>query len=197
MKEVFGYTSCRQISEMLFSIAFFHVSEYTLAIIFHGKSNVTLKSLLISKNYLVAMIFSLLEYLVEIYLFPGLKEHWWISNFGLAMVVIGESIRKLAIITAGRAFTHQIKVDHEEHHELVRHGVYGFVRHPGYSGFLMWSVGTQIMLCNPISMVAFALVVWRFFSQRIPYEEYFLEQFFGSRYEVYAEQVPSGIPFVN
>ncbi|KAK1390227.1 Protein-S-isoprenylcysteine O-methyltransferase [Heracleum sosnowskyi] len=195
--EVFGYTACQQISEMLFSIAFFHVSEYILAIIFHGKSNVSLKSLLISKNYLVAMIFSLLEYLVEVYFFPGLKEHWRISNFGLAMVVIGEIIRKLAIITAGRAFTHLIKVYHEEHHELVRHGVYGFVRHPGYSGFLIWSVGTQVMLCNPISTVLFALVVWRFFSQRIPYEEYFLRQFFGSRYDAYAHQVPSGIPFVN
>ncbi|XP_074332592.1 protein-S-isoprenylcysteine O-methyltransferase A-like [Apium graveolens] len=197
MTDFFGYTACRQISEMLFSLAFFHVSEYILAIIFHGKSNVTLKSLLISKNYLVAMIFSLIEYLVEVYFFPDLKVHWRISNFGLSMVVIGEIIRKLAIITAGRAFTHLIKVYHEEHHELVRHGVYRFVRHPGYSGFLIWSIGTQIMMCNPISTVAFALVVWRFFSQRIPYEEYFLRQFFGSRYDAYAQQVPSGIPFVN
>ncbi|KAK1403187.1 hypothetical protein POM88_002792 [Heracleum sosnowskyi] len=116
------------------------------------------------------------------------QEHWWISNFGLAMVVIGEIIRKLAIITAGRAFTHLIKVRHEEHHELVRHGVYRYVRHPGYSGFLIWSVGTQIMLCNPISSVVFALVVWRFFSQRIPYEEYFLRQFFGSHYDAYAHE---------
>lgn len=197
MTEVFSYTACRHILELLFAIIFFHVSEYILAIIFHGRSNVTLRSLLISKNYLLAMIFSLLEYLIEIYLFPGLKEHWWASNFGLAMVVIGEIIRKLAIITAGRAFTHLIKIYHEEHHSLVTHGIYRFVRHPGYSGFLIWSIGTQIMLCNPISAVAFAVVVWRFFSQRIPYEEYFLRQFFGSQYDDYALKVPSGVPFVK
>ncbi|XWS54378.1 hypothetical protein CRYUN_Cryun10bG0085300 [Craigia yunnanensis] len=195
--EILSYTACRQLSQMLLAIAFFHTSEYILAVSIHGRSNVTLKSLLISKNFLLAMIFSLLEYLLEIVLFPGLKEYWWISDTGLAMVVIGEIIRKLAIITAGQAFTHLIKVYHEEHHQLITHGVYRFIRHPGYSGFLIWSVGTQIMLCNPISTVAFAIVVWKFFAERIPYEEYFLKQFFGSDYEEYARRVPSGVPFVK
>ncbi|GMJ00539.1 ISOPRENYL CYSTEINE METHYLTRANSFERASE B, ARABIDOPSIS THALIANA ISOPRENYL CYSTEINE METHYLTRANSFERASE B [Hibiscus trionum] len=195
--ETLSYSACRQLAQMFFAIVFFHSSEYILAVSIHGRSNVTLKSLLISRNYLLAMIFSLLEYAVEIVLFPGLKEHWWLSNTGLALVVVGEIIRKLAIITAGRAFTHLIKVYHEEHHRLITHGVYRFVRHPGYSGFLIWSVGTQIMLCNPISTIAFAVVVWKFFAERIPYEEYFLKQFFGSYYEEYARRVPSGVPFVK
>ncbi|KAK8521155.1 hypothetical protein V6N12_005066 [Hibiscus sabdariffa] len=195
--EILSYTACRQLSQMFLAVAFFHSSEYILAVAFHGRSNVTLKSLLISKNYLLAMIFSLLEYVIEIVLFPGLKEHWWISDTGLALVVIGEIIRKSAIITAGRAFTHLIKVHHEEHHRLITHGIYRFVRHPGYSGFLIWSVGTQIMLCNPISTIAFAIVVWKFFAERIPYEEYFLKRFFGSEYEEYARRIPSGVPFVK
>ncbi|KAJ0448138.1 putative protein-S-isoprenylcysteine O-methyltransferase [Helianthus annuus] len=147
--ELFSYTASRQ------AVLFFHGSEYLLAIIFHGKSNVTLKSLLISQQYILAMILSILEYLLELYFFPELKEHWWISNFGLLMVVVGEVIRKLAIITAGRAFTHLIQRYHEEHYKLVTHRVYSIVRHPGYTGFLIWSVGTQVMLCNPVSTVAF------------------------------------------
>ncbi|CAK9149569.1 unnamed protein product [Ilex paraguariensis] len=197
MTEIFSYTACRQLSQMFFSIIFFHVSEYILAISIHGRSRVTLNSLLISKNYLVAMIFSLLEYLLEIYFCPGLKEYWWISNFGLAMVVFGEIIRKLAILTAGRSFTHLIKIYHEEDHKLVTQGVYRFIRHPGYFGFFIWSVGTQIMICNPVSIIAFTVVVWLFFSDRIPYEEYFLRQFFRSQYEDYARGVWSGIPFVK
>ncbi|MFS7918849.1 putative protein-S-isoprenylcysteine O-methyltransferase [Helianthus anomalus] len=47
------------------------------------------------------------------------------------MVVVGEVIRKLAIITTGHAFTHLIQRYHEEHHKLVTHGVYSIVRHPG------------------------------------------------------------------
>ncbi|XP_031268377.1 protein-S-isoprenylcysteine O-methyltransferase B-like [Pistacia vera] len=197
MAEIFSDTACRQLSQMFFAVLFFHSSEYVLAIAFHGSSNITLKSLLISKYYLLAMVLSIVEYLVEIFFFPGLKEYWWISNVGLTMVIIGEIIRKMAIITAGRAFTHLIKIYHEEHHQLVTHGVYSFIRHPGYCGFLIWSVGTQIMLCNPISTIGFAIIVWKFFHERIPYEEYFLRQFFGPKYDEYAQRVLSGVPFVK
>ncbi|GMY37479.1 protein-S-isoprenylcysteine O-methyltransferase A isoform X1 [Fagus crenata] len=195
--EIFTYTAYRQLCQMFLAIIFFHSSEYIIAIFIHGTSNVTLKSLLISKNYLAAMIFSLLEYFIEIVLFPGLKEHWWVSNLGLAMVIVGEIIRKTAIITAGQSFTHHIRISQEEHHKLITHGIYRCVRHPGYCGFFIWSVGTQIMLCNPISTIAFAIVVWRFFAQRIPYEEYFLGQFFGPQFEEYALRVTSGVPFIN
>ncbi|GMH16396.1 hypothetical protein Nepgr_018237 [Nepenthes gracilis] len=195
--EIFGYTALRQLSQMLLAIIFFHISEYFLAVSIHGRQSVTFRSLLISKHYVFAMVCSLLEYLLEITFFPTLKEYWWLSNFGLAMVVTGEIIRKMAILTAGRAFTHLIKIQHEEHHKLVKHGIYGIVRHPGYCGFSIWSIGTQVMLLNPISAVAFAIVVWHFFAERIPYEEHFLRQFFGAEYEEYARRVTSGIPFVK
>ncbi|GAB4853239.1 protein-S-isoprenylcysteine O-methyltransferase [Ancistrocladus abbreviatus] len=197
MAAVFGYTACRQLSQMLFAVIFFHVSEYGLAASIHGRSNVTLQSLLISKHYIIAMACSLLEYLLEIIFLPRLKELWWISNFGLAMVITGEIIRKMGILTAGRAFTHLIKIYHEDDHKLVTHGIYSFVRHPGYCGFFIWSVGIQVMLLNPFCTVAFAVVVWRFFAERIPYEEYFLRQFFGEEYEEYARRVISGVPFVK
>lgn len=193
---MFTYTACRQLSQMLLALVFFHSSEFVLSIYIHGTSNATLSSLLITKYYLLAMILSFIEYIAEIMLFHEWKEYWWISNSGLVMVILGEIIRKSAVITAWSAFTHLIKTRHEEHHELVTHGVYRLVRHPGYCGFLIWAVGTQIMLCNPISTIGFGIVVWRFFADRIPYEEYFLRQFFGSRYEEYMRRVPSGVPFV-
>ncbi|KAK4790721.1 hypothetical protein SAY86_018025 [Trapa natans] len=197
MTEIFSYTACRQLSQLFTSIIFFHVSEYILAITFHGRSSVTLSSLLISKNYLFAMAFSLLEYIVEIIFFPGLKDHWGVSNIGLVMIIIGEIIRKMAIITAGRAFTHLIRIYHVDDHPLITHGIYAMVRHPSYCGFFIWSVGTQVMLCNPISTLGFIVVVWNFFARRIPYEEFFLRQFFGPEYEEYARRVPSGVPFVK
>ncbi|KAF4348527.1 hypothetical protein F8388_021030, partial [Cannabis sativa] len=198
MAQVFSSTAITQLSQMFFvAVIFFHTSEYLLAVAFHGRPNVTLGSLLISKGYIFAMVFSMLEYVVEILLVPELKEHWWICYTGLVMVVIGEIIRKMAIITAGYAFTHLIRTNRDEHHELITHGVYRFVRHPGYTGFLIWSVGTQIMLCNPLSTIGFAIVVWRFFYRRIPYEEYFLRRFFGSQYDDYARRVCSGVPFVK
>ncbi|CAC08334.1 putative protein [Arabidopsis thaliana] len=175
MTEIFSDTGFRQLTQMFLAIIFFHTSEYILAIAIHGASKVTLSSLLISKHYALAMLISVLEYIAEIVFFPGLKQHWWISNFGLTMIILGEILRKTAIITA--------------------EGVYQIMRHPSYSGFLIWSVGTQVMLCNPISAIAFAVVVWRFFAERIPYEEHYLKQFFGRQYVEYAQRVPSGLGF--
>ncbi|KAL5700884.1 protein-S-isoprenylcysteine O-methyltransferase [Ranunculus cassubicifolius] len=192
-----SYTPRTQLSQMIFAIFFFHTSEYFLAIFFHGKSNAPLSSLLISKHYVFAMGFSILEYVIELFLFPEIKEYWWISNIGLGLVLIGEVIRKLAIITAGRSFTHLIRTRRDDGHQLITHGVYRFIRHPGYCGFFIWAVGTQIMILNPCCTLAFVLVLWRFFSGRIIYEEYFLRQFFGPEYIAYAQGVPSGVPFVK
>ncbi|KAL5983718.1 protein-S-isoprenylcysteine O-methyltransferase [Asimina triloba] len=157
MAELLGYTACRQLGQLFAAVAFFHTSEYALAIAIHGRFRVSLTSLLISKQYLLAMAFALLEYLLEVLLVPGLKEYWWISNFGLVMVVVGEVIRKTAILTARGAFTHTIRTDYEEEHELVTSGIYRFIRHPGYCGFFIWAPATQIMLCNPVSAVGFLL----------------------------------------
>ena len=70
------------------------------------------------------MACDLLEFWAEIALFPELKEHWQVSNIGLMMVLLGEVIRKSAIITARRSFTHNIRVFYEEGHELITHGIY-------------------------------------------------------------------------
>ena len=37
------------------------------------------------------------------------------------------------------------------------------IRHPGYLGFLLWCVGTQLLLVNPVSCITFAVVVRRAF----------------------------------
>ncbi len=34
-----------------------------------------------------------------------------------------------------------------------------YIRHPGYLGFLLWCVGTQLLLVNPVSCITFTIVV--------------------------------------
>ncbi|XP_051145881.1 protein-S-isoprenylcysteine O-methyltransferase B-like [Andrographis paniculata] len=197
MMEILSFTEWPHLLQYLFVVIFFHGSEYILAVAIHGQNHVHLNSLLISSHYVLAMTWSLVEYFVEVYYFPGLKELRLANKTGLAMVVIGEILRKWAILTAGRSFTHLIKIYYDEQHKLVTHGIYAHMRHPSYCGFLIWAVGTQLILCNPLSTLAFAVVVWCFFRQRIPYEEFFLRQFFGPDYEEYARRTPSGIPFIK
>ena len=33
------------------------------------------------------------------------------------------------------------------------------LRHPGYAGWLLWVVGTQALLANPLCLVAFPIMV--------------------------------------
>jgi len=76
------------------------------------------------------MTFAVAEYFLELWLIPGLKATWWwepqglIALLGLAMVLAGEMVRKTAMVTAGRNFTHLIKQTKRPEHVLVTEGIY-------------------------------------------------------------------------
>ncbi|CEF64191.1 Protein-S-isoprenylcysteine O-methyltransferase [Strongyloides ratti] len=149
-------------------LIFFHISEF----IFMGMSNprsINGSSFLLDHSiaYWCAIIFSWIEFCLEIYFFSYIKVRW-ISIIGLVLVIFGEIIRKTAIIQAAISFTHQVANTKLPHHRLVTHGVYSFVRHPAYLG-------------------------WFFYSC----EERLLIEFFREQYRQYQSNVPSGIPFVK
>ncbi|MED6158834.1 hypothetical protein PIB30_036549 [Stylosanthes scabra] len=114
------------------------------------------------------------------------------SEYTLLMAIHGRSNE-----TPSSGTPYRIRIHQQDDHHLITHGIYRFMRHPGYTGYLIWYVGAQIMLCNPISAVAFAVVVWHAFARRIAYEEDFLRRFLERDYEEYARKVGSGIPFIN
>ena len=86
------------------------------------------------------------------------------------------------IRTCGENLSHIIADEKDDEHVLIRHGIYAYLRHPSYFGWFYWSVGTQLILCNPVCTVLYAMAAWYFFSSRIPYEEYMLHDFFGEEY---------------
>ena len=55
----------------------------------------------------------------------------------------------------------------------------------------------QLLLANPLSLVLWAAASWKFFYDRIPYEEAFLCDFFGVAYIEYAQSTVIGIPFIK
>jgi protein-S-isoprenylcysteine O-methyltransferase len=71
------------------------------------------------------------------------------------------------MIHASRSFSHIVKVVKHDDHVLITDGVYRFFRHPSYVGFFYWALATQLLLGNVASTVAFALVLGRFFHDRI------------------------------
>ena len=182
-----------EVSAFALSLLFYHVSEYAIAAVYN-RSTLSSSSWLLSKQYCIAMSAACVECALEYVLVPSLKGHGVVCAVGLAMVVTGDGLRKLAEITARHNFTHQIMLRKRPEHVLVQHGVYRYARHPGYLGWLWWSVGTQVLLCNPVCCVAFAYVSWRFFAQRVPFEERLLRDMFPGKYEAYAAKTPTWMP---
>uniref|UniRef100_A0A0K0FKT2 Protein-S-isoprenylcysteine O-methyltransferase n=1 Tax=Strongyloides venezuelensis TaxID=75913 RepID=A0A0K0FKT2_STRVS len=176
---------------------FFHISEF----IFTGMSNprsINGSSFLLDHSiaYWCAILFSWLEFFIEIFYFPYIKIGL-ISLIGVLFVIFGEIVRKVAIVQAAVNFTHQVASTKLPHHKLVTHGVYSYVRHPAYVGWFFYSIGMQLVLCNPISIIVYTYVIWNFFAERIECEERLLIEFFRDQYRQYQSNVPSGIPFVK
>jgi hypothetical protein len=82
-----------------------------------------------------------------------------VQKLGLALMVVGEVMRKAAIVTARHNFTHMVQLTRRARHVLVTHGIYRHIRHPGYLGWLLWAVGTQLLLQNALCTVLFAAAV--------------------------------------
>ena len=58
---------------------------------------------------------------------------------------------------AGSNFDHIVQSNKDSGHQLVTTGVYTYLRHPSYCGWFWWSIGTQVLLCNPLCIVAYAV----------------------------------------
>lgn len=91
----------------------------------------------------------------------------WVMALGTILIILGQVVRSIAMAQAGTNFNHQVQSRKNDGHELVTTGLYAYFRHPSYFGFFWWGVGTQLMLGNTICFVAYAAVLWLFFSRRI------------------------------
>jgi len=147
-----------------------------------------------SLQYWLAAMASWTEYFIELYFFPHLKVRPEVVVLGLAVCVLGEILRKAAMFHAGNSFSHIVQSSKKNDHVLVTSGVFSLVRHPSYLGWFLWSLGTQIVLSNPICLIIYGFVSWTFFNERIYIEEHSLLNFFGQDYQLYQKRVPTGIP---
>jgi len=116
---------------------------------------------------------------------------------GLVMVLGGNAIRFHGMTSCGKNFSHLVMTERREDHKLVTTGIYSVLRHPAYFGWFYWSVGTQLLLGNPLCTLAYTVVSWRFFNSRIPFEESCLERFYGEDYAAYRSRTMVGIPLIH
>lgn len=184
----------------LLCLGWFHWSEWFSVAIFNPKL-CTSDSFLLNHSaaYHYAFVASLSEYFLESYFLPGLKSLSFLVILGLLFAIFGLAMRLWALFHGGAAFTHIIQDNKRQEHQLVTDGPFSIVRHPGYFGWFVWTVASQVILVNPVCIVGYAVASYQFFADRIPTEEAKLvsPEFFGEKYREYQHKVPMLFPFTK
>jgi protein-S-isoprenylcysteine O-methyltransferase Ste14 len=116
------------------------------------------------------------------------------SLVGLALLLVGIVIRWVAIRTLGHLFTGVVTIQRD--HELVRGGLYRYVRHPSYTGALVAHLGLGLSFVSWVSVALSTIPFVVAATYRIHVEEQALRDVFGDEYVTYAEETWRLIPCV-
>lgn len=87
----------------------------------------------------------------------------------LSAMVGGLTLRTSAVVLLGPWFTWNVTVQSGQ--ELVSHGPYRVIRHPGYTGALIVFVASCVLLRSWVAAVSATVALTLAFSRRIRYEE--------------------------
>jgi protein-S-isoprenylcysteine O-methyltransferase Ste14 len=103
---------------------------------------------------------------------------------GLALMAAGMAIRVASVLTLGRFFNREVEVRAD--HRVVSSGLYGWVRHPSYTGVLLVFLGFSLGQSNWLSLVAGTALPTAGYVWRIGSEESVLFAALGDDYRDYA-----------
>jgi protein-S-isoprenylcysteine O-methyltransferase Ste14 len=81
-------------------------------------------------------------------------------------------------------------------HRIVKTGLYGFVRHPSYTGTIISFCGLGLALSNWISVILLIVPITIAFLKRIQIEEEALHNAFGEDYANYCKMSWGLFPWI-
>jgi len=120
--------------------------------------------------------------------------HFGIVNWiGLALMVAGVGIRVLARRALHGRFSYALRL--VKGHELVQEGIYRYVRHPGYTGDLLFHFALTMALSSLRGFLVMLLLI-PCFVYRMGLEERMLLERFGETYRQYMARTKRLIPFI-
>jgi protein-S-isoprenylcysteine O-methyltransferase Ste14 len=111
---------------------------------------------------------------------------------GLSVLIAGITIRWTAINTLGKYFTSTVLIKTD--HQLIRTGLYKYLRHPAYAGALLAHLGLGLSFANWFSLGFSSIPFFVAASYRMRVEEQALEEAFGAEYAAYSQTTKRLIP---
>ncbi len=117
----------------------------------------------------------------------------FLRYLGVALYAAGNVFALLAVRALGQQYSGYVTL--QENHQLVRHGIYGVIRHPIYLRIVMVTLGLPMIFRSWLVLptLLFGAV---FVTYRIRAEERLLAEHFGAEFEAYARRTWRLVPYV-
>jgi protein-S-isoprenylcysteine O-methyltransferase Ste14 len=128
---------------------------------------------------------------------PSLRagaDTWWTLGMGVGVALAGIALRVWAIVTLGRFFRRGVTI--EPGQRIVRRGPYRVLRHPSYTGLVLFCAGIGLAFGSWIGAAVAALAMAVGLVPRIRVEERALAGAFGADYADYARSTARIVPGV-
>ena len=116
-----------------------------------------------------------------------------VTVLGLFLFVIGMVPVFVAHVTLRRWYSAFLVI--RDGHQLIRHGIYRYLRHPIYTGTISALIGLPLFISSVYGFATMLLII-PLFLNRIRMEEEMLIGEFGPDYVAYMEATKRLIPFV-
>ena len=113
---------------------------------------------------------------------------------GLFLIVTGLIVRWIAFLSLGKAFT--LKVTILKNQNLKTDGIYKMIRHPSYTGFLLYYLGLGLIMENWICLLILTIAPFLVVLKRIKLEELVLNKHFGDQYKSYTLKTWKLVPYI-
>lgn len=120
---------------------------------------------------------------VFILLVAGLDALWdwspgfplWVEMVGLVLIMAGYVIASYALI-ANAYFSGTVRIQEERGHKVISSGPYAWMRHPGYFGTLLSSLGMPLLLDSIWAFIPAVIFGVFFIALRTRLEDRFLQE---------------------
>jgi protein-S-isoprenylcysteine O-methyltransferase Ste14 len=116
----------------------------------------------------------------------------YLSYLGIAFIIAGFVFRQMAIKTLEQYFSVNLRI--VQGHEIIKTGMYGYIRHPSYTGTLISFLGLGLGLASWLSIVVVFVPILIVHLHRMNIEEKMLVAHFGNDYIEYMSKTKRLIP---
>lgn len=113
---------------------------------------------------------------------------------GLIVLVAALALFRVTHKQLGRNWS--VTLETRTRHALVTDGLYGYVRHPMYSSFLLSAIAQALLLPNWIAGLSGLVGIAVLFFYRVDREEALMTESFGDEYRAYMRRTARIVPWL-